>query len=191
MTKADIAKISAAINSIAPEAIAAKVSSAALAPPFQRSAIVAEISRILAVQFPDCHPSRNWRPCKIDPVSPSFAAIKSGQPLAASRRCATCHDNTTNSPPGFLNGDAKDRLLQAILFDRPERIFYRLSMWHAAEEVRGITLLPPPASLEMPLEEWVAGAELKALESYARGLVKGREEEILRARFSDLSRCLP
>ncbi|MEO6421413.1 MAG: hypothetical protein ABIR84_01645, partial [Candidatus Nitrotoga sp.] len=100
-------------------------------------------------------------PAKLEIVTPHKLSGSAAQFL---QYCGQCHDSTTHLPPNFLHGDAAT--VNTRLDHCAERIFYRLSMWHVAEEKRGKTAMPPNSALAaygFNATSWASSAPLAEL----------------------------
>jgi len=131
-------------------------------------------------------------PAKLEIVAPRKL---SGSAARFLQYCGQCHDSSTNVPPNFLHGD--DVAVSTRLDHCAERIFYRLSMWHVAEENRGKPPMPPISALSaygFDATSWENSAPLADLLEAARQRIvtQGGQPEAMPTRpFEHLRSCLP
>lgn len=108
--------------------------------------------------------------CDNDAPAPP-AALDEDQIIAAARRdaglnhfyahCARCHATREPFPPNFMHGKSED--VQRNLERCADRIYFRLTMWQVAAQLRPKTPMPPETVFAQPS---VASDALSAMRAY-------------------------
>ena len=78
--------------------------------------------------------------------------------------CARCHATREAFPPNFMYGKSDD--VQSNLRRCADRIYFRLTMWQVAPELRPKTPMPPESAMAMYADHWANSDALTAMRAY-------------------------
>ncbi len=78
--------------------------------------------------------------------------------------CARCHATREPFPPNFMSGNPAD--VQKNLRRCADRIYFRLSMWQVAPDLRPKTPMPPANALTTDADQWAMASALAAMRAY-------------------------
>ena len=169
------------------------------AKPFRRAVIMEEIEKALAESKLTrcCLQAISDPPPQVETDNRVLSNTGDSTQQMFQHYCGLCHNTPDHAPPNFLHGDEiqiKQNLKQCA-----PRLYVRLSMWNAKEQLSVKTPMPPVhalGALGIKEQDWVSGDALKTLRDYVRQLAGSDTgsainlESLVRGGYENLPRCI-